>query len=88
MKVVLKKSIDKLGRLGDTVNVADGYGRNFLIPQGIAVAGESVEAKKIRIQRSKTTPKVRKEKKPEKKIPKSVKRQKRIEAKEKKQKKS
>lgn len=38
MKVILKKDVDKLGHYGDQVKVAEGYARNFLIPQGFAVA--------------------------------------------------
>lgn len=37
MKVLLLKDVYKLGRAGDVRRVADGYGRNFLIPQGLAV---------------------------------------------------
>lgn len=37
MKVLLIKDVHKLGRAGEVKKVADGYGRNFLIPQGLAV---------------------------------------------------
>jgi large subunit ribosomal protein L9 len=37
MKVLLLKDIYKLGRAGDVKKVADGYGRNYLLPQGLAV---------------------------------------------------
>lgn len=37
MKVILKEDIEKLGQAGDLVEVKDGYGRNFLIPQAKAV---------------------------------------------------
>jgi large subunit ribosomal protein L9 len=37
MKVMLVKDVYKLGRAGDVKKVADGYGRNFLLPQGMAV---------------------------------------------------
>ena len=35
MKVLLIKDVYKLGRAGDVKRVADGYGRNFLMPQGL-----------------------------------------------------
>lgn len=37
MKVILKEDITTLGKAGDLVEVARGYGRNFLIPQGKAL---------------------------------------------------
>lgn len=37
MKVLLVKDVYKLGHAGDVKKVADGYGRNFLLPQGLAV---------------------------------------------------
>ena len=36
MKVILRKDVDHLGYEGDVVDVKPGYGRNFLIPQGLA----------------------------------------------------
>lgn len=36
MQIILLEKINKLGQLGDVVKVKDGYGRNFLIPQGKA----------------------------------------------------
>ena len=33
MEVILLESFDKLGKIGDTVNVKDGFARNFLLPQ-------------------------------------------------------
>ena len=37
MKIILKAEVDNLGLPGDVVTVADGYGRNFLIPRGMAI---------------------------------------------------
>jgi large subunit ribosomal protein L9 len=37
MKVILKGEVDNLGLPGDVVDVADGYGRNFLLPRGLAI---------------------------------------------------
>lgn len=37
MDVILIKSVDNLGKLGDVVAVARGYARNYLLPQGLAV---------------------------------------------------
>ena len=43
MEVLLKKNVDNLGDKDELVNVKPGYGRNFLIPQGLAIlATESV----------------------------------------------
>jgi large subunit ribosomal protein L9 len=36
MKVILRKNFDQLGKVGDVVNVKDGYARNYLIPRQIA----------------------------------------------------
>lgn len=53
MKVLLIKDVYKLGRAGDVKKVADGFGRNFLIPQRLAVLatpGAMKTAEKIRAQ--------------------------------------
>jgi len=50
MKVILKQDVDKLGRVGDVVKVAPGYGRNFLIPQQIAVEATPGNLKIVQIE--------------------------------------
>jgi len=37
MKVILREDVEKLGKAGDVVKVADGFGRNYLIPRQLAV---------------------------------------------------
>ncbi len=37
MKVILKQEVDNLGLAGDVVDVANGYGRNYLLPRGMAI---------------------------------------------------
>lgn len=37
MQVILVKPVRKLGKVGETVTVADGYGRNYLVPQNFAI---------------------------------------------------
>lgn len=36
MKVILRKNFDQLGKIGDLIEVKDGYARNFLLPRQIA----------------------------------------------------
>jgi large subunit ribosomal protein L9 len=51
MRVILKQDVDKLGRAGDVVKVAPGYGRNFLIPRQIAVEATPGNLKIVEIER-------------------------------------
>jgi large subunit ribosomal protein L9 len=37
MKIILREDVEKLGKAGDVVKVADGFGRNYLIPRQLAV---------------------------------------------------
>ena len=55
MKVLLLEDVYKLGRAGDVKKVADGYGRNYLLPHGLAVlatSGALQQVEKIRTQAS------------------------------------
>ena len=56
MKVLLLKDVYKLGHAGEVKRVADGYGRNFLLPQGLAVLatlGALKQSEKIRAEATK-----------------------------------
>jgi large subunit ribosomal protein L9 len=55
MKVLLLKDVYKLGHAGDVKKVADGYGRNFLLPQGLAVLATPGALKTIEKIREKAT---------------------------------
>ena len=51
MKLILRADVDGLGKRGDIVEVADGYGRNYLLPRGfafVATAGSVDQAAKMR----------------------------------------
>jgi large subunit ribosomal protein L9 len=40
LKVILQKTVERLGDPGDVADVADGYARNYLIPRGLAIRAE------------------------------------------------
>ena len=51
MKLILTAEVDHLGVAGDTVEVKDGYGRNYLLPRGLAIVasrGAERQAEEIR----------------------------------------
>jgi large subunit ribosomal protein L9 len=51
VKLILRSDVDGLGKRGDIVEVADGYGRNYLLPRGlafVATAGAVDQAAKMR----------------------------------------
>jgi large subunit ribosomal protein L9 len=55
MEVILKQDIEKLGYENDTVKVKDGYGRNYLIPQGMAIMANATNKKVLaEVQRQKS----------------------------------
>lgn len=60
MQIILRADVDNLGRLGDVVKVKPGYGRNYLIPKGMAMpatkANKNIferERKKLEVQMEK-----------------------------------
>jgi large subunit ribosomal protein L9 len=53
VKVVLREDVENLGKKGDLLDVADGYGRNFLVPRGLAMhATRGVVAQSEAMRRS------------------------------------
>ena len=54
MEVILKKDVDNLGFVDDLVTVKNGYGRNYLIPQGYAVLA-TPSAKKVLAENNSTS---------------------------------
>ncbi|HZY71945.1 MAG TPA: 50S ribosomal protein L9 [Edaphobacter sp.] len=53
MEVILKEDVNKLGHRGDVVKVADGYGRNYLLPEKLAI--EANAANKAVIEQMKAS---------------------------------
>lgn len=51
MEVILLERISRLGQMGETVKVRDGYARNFLLPQGKALRANDANKKKFESQR-------------------------------------
>ena len=60
MKIILRQDYQKLGKIGDVVDVKDGYGRNFLLPRGLATAWTKGGEKQVaQIKRARDTREVR-----------------------------
>jgi large subunit ribosomal protein L9 len=57
MEVILREHVEKLGRRGDIVKVAEGYARNYLLPRKLALA--VTDANKRQIDREKKVAEVR-----------------------------
>jgi large subunit ribosomal protein L9 len=62
MKVILKETIDSLGIIGSEVTVANGYARNYLLPQGKAVPATDQYRKLLKHERAKFELQIAKEK--------------------------
>ena len=52
MQVILLERINRLGNMGDTVKVKDGFGRNFLLPQGKALRANTANMKRFEADRT------------------------------------
>jgi large subunit ribosomal protein L9 len=60
MKLILTRQVDGLGLAGDIVDVADGYGRNFLVPRGAAIVWtKGAEKQIVQIRRARDAREVR-----------------------------
>jgi large subunit ribosomal protein L9 len=51
MKVILRQHVQTLGKAGETIKVADGYARNFLIPKGLAAEANTRNLKTFEHER-------------------------------------
>ncbi|UCF95234.1 MAG: 50S ribosomal protein L9, partial [Desulfobacterales bacterium] len=63
MKLILKETIDSLGIIGSEVNVAVGYARNYLLPQGKAVLATPQNRKMLEQEKVKFEVQIAKERK-------------------------
>ena len=61
MKIILLKDVEKLGKKGEVKNVADGYARNFLIPNKLAALATKSELAKLEEQKKIETEKAEEE---------------------------
>jgi large subunit ribosomal protein L9 len=60
MKLILTADVDHLGSVGDTVEVKDGYGRNFLLPRGLAIVASRGARRQVEdIRRARESKQVR-----------------------------
>ena len=62
MKVILTQDIAGLGNIGDLITVKDGFGRNYLVPQGKATQATSQNMKKLEHQKRQIREKIDKAK--------------------------
>lgn len=53
MEVILRQDVNKLGKVGSIVKVKNGYARNFLIPNGLAVPLTAMNLKKLEQEKEK-----------------------------------
>ena len=51
MKVILKDDVKNMGNMGQIVEVADGYARNYLVPRGLAVEANTKNIKSLEHQK-------------------------------------
>jgi large subunit ribosomal protein L9 len=63
MKVILRKDIEKLGKVGDVITAKDGYARNYLIPRNLAFLASESNVRALEEEKKQVSRKLDKEKK-------------------------
>ncbi|MFW5697177.1 MAG: 50S ribosomal protein L9 [Fimbriimonadaceae bacterium] len=58
MKVILKQTVPKVGKEGEVANVKDGYARNFLFPNGLAILADRKQMKAVQMREAKLATKL------------------------------
>jgi large subunit ribosomal protein L9 len=61
MRVILKQNVPSLGKAGDLIKVNDGYGRNLLIPKGLAIEANEKNIKTLEHEKKNILQKTQKE---------------------------
>jgi len=52
MKLILKKAVENLGEAGEVVTVKDGFGRNYLLPQGLAYVASKANIARLEVEQA------------------------------------
>ncbi|ACF13121.1 ribosomal protein L9 [Chloroherpeton thalassium ATCC 35110] len=74
MKIILRKEVSSLGLQGEVVTVKDGYARNFLIPNGLAIRATEGAIKAIETEKKQRAFKIEKERKAARELADSIER--------------
>jgi large subunit ribosomal protein L9 len=51
MQVILREDVENVGKMGEVVNVRDGFGRNYLLPRGLAVVATGRNVRRLEHER-------------------------------------
>lgn len=61
MKLILKQAVENLGEAGEVVTVKPGYGRNYLIPQGLAYEASAANMRRLEEERTRAEERARRD---------------------------
>ncbi len=61
MKVILQQDVKKIGKKGEVVDVAEGYGRNYLLPRGLAIEANAGNLRQVAQQQQAESSRARRE---------------------------